>query len=156
MAMVARGHGGDNDPPNDDRPWEPPSIHKNAKGRKKGFNAKLIKKFKDGEKKKLPIKFDFNDLRTTKPIGLNRRDFTGLIGNEIERSVPLCYESWEALPDKYKETLCPACSFMLCDLDFEPSSLPSCDLMSLTNMLILLHYLESFKSELAEVFVFQS
>ncbi|GJS21950.1 hypothetical protein Tco_0450582 [Tanacetum coccineum] len=48
-----------------------------------------------------------------------------------------------------------ACSFMLCDLDFEPlslslSSLPSCDLMSLTNMLILLHYLESFKSELAE------
>ncbi|GJQ88899.1 hypothetical protein Tco_0000038 [Tanacetum coccineum] len=50
-----------------------------------------------------------------------------------------------------------ACSFMLCDLDFEPlslslSSLPSCDLMSLTNMLILLHYLESFKSEFAEVF----
>ncbi|GJY13109.1 reverse transcriptase domain-containing protein [Tanacetum coccineum] len=49
-----------------------------------------------------------------------------------------------------------ACSFMLCDLDFEPlslslSSLPSCDLMSLTNMLILLHYLESFKSEFAEV-----
>ncbi|GJV15204.1 hypothetical protein Tco_1360527 [Tanacetum coccineum] len=47
------------------------------------------------------------------------------------------------------------CSFMLCDLDFEPlslslSSMPSCDLVSLTNMLILLHYLESFKSELAE------
>ncbi|GJR24349.1 hypothetical protein Tco_0972876 [Tanacetum coccineum] len=54
-----------------------------------------------------------------------------------------------------------ACSFMLCDLDFEPlslslSSLPSCDLVSLTDMLILLHYLESFKSELAEVFVFKS
>ncbi|GJZ72467.1 hypothetical protein Tco_0636318 [Tanacetum coccineum] len=53
------------------------------------------------------------------------------------------------------------CSFMLCDLDFEPlslslSSMPSCDLISLTNMLILLHYLESFKSELAEVFVFKS
>ncbi|GJZ90063.1 hypothetical protein Tco_0661990 [Tanacetum coccineum] len=36
----------------------------------------------------------------------------------------------------------PACSFMLCDLDFEPSSLslssmPSCDLESLTNILIL-------------------
>ncbi|GJS20440.1 gypsy type transposase [Tanacetum coccineum] len=49
------------------------------------------------------------------------------------------------------------CSFMLCDLDFEPlslslSSMPSCDLVSLTNMLILLHYLESFKSELAELF----
>ncbi|GJV94695.1 hypothetical protein Tco_1546272 [Tanacetum coccineum] len=34
------------------------------------------------------------------------------------------------------------CSFMLCDLDFEPlslplSSLPSCDLVSLTNILIL-------------------
>ncbi|GJY03458.1 hypothetical protein Tco_0369398 [Tanacetum coccineum] len=53
------------------------------------------------------------------------------------------------------------CSFMLCDLDIEPlslslSSMPSCDLVSLTNMLILLHYLESFKSELAEVFVFKS
>ncbi|GJU21173.1 hypothetical protein Tco_1154515 [Tanacetum coccineum] len=35
-----------------------------------------------------------------------------------------------------------ACSFMLCDLDFEPlslslSSLPSCDLVSFTNILIL-------------------
>ncbi|GKC61094.1 hypothetical protein Tco_1088692 [Tanacetum coccineum] len=37
---------------------------------------------------------------------------------------------------------CKACSFMLCDLDFEPlslslSSLPSCDLVSFTNILIL-------------------
>ncbi|GKC95847.1 hypothetical protein Tco_1161289, partial [Tanacetum coccineum] len=35
-----------------------------------------------------------------------------------------------------------ACSFMLCDLDFEPlslslSSMPSCDIVSLTNILIL-------------------
>ncbi|GJZ77294.1 hypothetical protein Tco_0641966 [Tanacetum coccineum] len=35
-----------------------------------------------------------------------------------------------------------ACSFMLCDLDFEPlslslSSMPSCDLVSFTNILIL-------------------
>ncbi|GKD08128.1 hypothetical protein Tco_1187813 [Tanacetum coccineum] len=35
-----------------------------------------------------------------------------------------------------------ACSFMLCDLDFEPlslslTSMPSCDLESLTNILIL-------------------
>ncbi|GKA32133.1 hypothetical protein Tco_0718500 [Tanacetum coccineum] len=38
--------------------------------------------------------------------------------------------------------LIEACSFMLCDLDFEPlslslSSMPSCDLESLTNILIL-------------------
>ncbi|GJS33657.1 hypothetical protein Tco_0532039 [Tanacetum coccineum] len=85
MAMVVRGHGGDNGPPNDDRPWEPPDIHKNANGRKKGSDAGLIKKFEDGEKKKQPIKFDLNDLRTAKPIGPNRRHFTGLIGNEIER-----------------------------------------------------------------------
>nr|GEW03446.1 hypothetical protein [Tanacetum cinerariifolium] len=108
MAMVVRGHGGDNGPPNDDRPWEPPAIHKNAKGRKKGSNDALIKKFEVGEKKKLPIKFDLNDLRTTKPIGPNHRHFTGLIGNEIKRSVPFCYESWDALPDKYKGTLWPA------------------------------------------------
>ncbi|GJR47348.1 hypothetical protein Tco_1315451 [Tanacetum coccineum] len=71
--------------------------------------------------------------------------------------------AWNTSVPAVHETVQPwlalACSFMLCDLDFEPlslslSSLPSCDLMSLTNMLILLHYLESFKSELAEVFVF--
>nr|GEV83450.1 hypothetical protein [Tanacetum cinerariifolium] len=44
MAMVVTGHGGDNGPLNDDRLWEPTSIHKNAKGRKKGFDATLIKK----------------------------------------------------------------------------------------------------------------
>ncbi|GJR35099.1 retrovirus-related pol polyprotein from transposon TNT 1-94 [Tanacetum coccineum] len=68
------------------------------------------------------------------------------------------YESCDPVdtPMVEKSKLDDACSFMLCDLDFEPlslslSSLPSCDLVSLTNMLILLHYLESFKSELAEV-----
>ncbi|GJZ18188.1 hypothetical protein Tco_0554311 [Tanacetum coccineum] len=71
--------------------------------------------------------------------------------NELRR-----YHSKRNSPSNYK-----VCSFMLCDLDFEPlslslSSMPSCDLVSLTNMLILLHYLESFKSELAEVFVFKS
>ncbi|GKB05209.1 putative ribonuclease H-like domain-containing protein [Tanacetum coccineum] len=65
------------------------------------------------------------------------------------------------LTSSWPDIMFVACSFMLCDLDFEPlslslSSLPSCDLMSLTNMLILLHYLESFKSEFAEVFVFKS
>ncbi|GKC78533.1 hypothetical protein Tco_1129307 [Tanacetum coccineum] len=94
MAMVVRGHGGDNGPPNDDRPWEPPSIHKNAKGRNKGSDAKLIKKFEDG-KKKISIDFDRTDQNTAKPVGDNNQDFTGLIGNKIERSVPLCYESWE-------------------------------------------------------------
>ncbi|GJT15803.1 hypothetical protein Tco_0874509 [Tanacetum coccineum] len=66
-----------------------------------------------------------------------------------------------AMYSAFVEDIEVVCSFMLCDLDFEPlslslSSLPSCDLVSLTNMLILLHYLESFKSELAEVFVFKS
>nr|GEY98897.1 hypothetical protein [Tanacetum cinerariifolium] len=82
--MVVRGHGRDNGPPNDDRPWEPPAIHKNAKGKKNGSDVAFIKIFKVGEKKKLPIKFDLNDLRTAKPIGPNRRHFTSLIGNEIE------------------------------------------------------------------------
>ncbi|GJT80260.1 hypothetical protein Tco_1054602 [Tanacetum coccineum] len=48
-----------------------------------------------------------------------------------------------------------ACSFMLCDLDFEPlslssSSFPSCDLVSLANILILCLILKASKSELAE------
>ncbi|GJR17086.1 hypothetical protein Tco_0965613 [Tanacetum coccineum] len=50
------------------------------------------------------------------------------------------------------------CSFMLRELDFELCHClyrlcTFCDLVSFTNMLILLHYVESFKSELAEVFV---
>ncbi|GJX99099.1 hypothetical protein Tco_0356118 [Tanacetum coccineum] len=65
--------------------------------------------------------------------------------------------AWNTSVPAVHETVQPcACSFMLCDLDFEPlslslSSLPSCDLMSLTNMLILLHYLESLNQMLAEV-----
>ncbi|PWA96694.1 formin-like protein 18 [Artemisia annua] len=55
MAMVAHGHGGDNGPPNNDRPWEPPKTHKNPKGRKRGHDAKLEKKFDDGGKKNFPL-----------------------------------------------------------------------------------------------------
>ncbi|GJZ25599.1 formin-like protein 18, partial [Tanacetum coccineum] len=63
-----------------------------------------------GHKKNLPIIFDLNDQKTAKPVGPkpvgpNCRDFTGLIRNEIEQSIPLCYESWEAVPEKYKGTL---------------------------------------------------
>ncbi|GJV15511.1 hypothetical protein Tco_1360834 [Tanacetum coccineum] len=49
------------------------------------------------------------------------------------------------------------CSFMLCDLDFEPlslslSSMPSCDLVSffLCQIAHTMPYLERFKSELAK------
>ncbi|GJS32420.1 hypothetical protein Tco_0530802 [Tanacetum coccineum] len=79
--------------------------------------------------------------------------------DELAEPIVEVEEQMVALVMDMEEDL--ACSFMLCDLDFEPlslslSSLPSCDLLFLTNMLILLHYLESFKSELAEVFVFKS
>ncbi|GKB36202.1 hypothetical protein Tco_0881144 [Tanacetum coccineum] len=108
MAMVVREDG----PPDDDT-WEPRPIKKNAKGRKKGSDAALIRKFELGEKKRLSIKFDLHELRTAKPIGPNRRHFTGLIGNEIERSVPFCYESWDLVPDKHKGTIWPAINVVL-------------------------------------------
>ncbi|GJR05824.1 putative reverse transcriptase domain-containing protein [Tanacetum coccineum] len=77
-------------------------------------------------------------------------------GIHVDPSKIEAVKNWEA-----PRTPSEVCSFMLCDLDFEPlllslSSMPSCDLVSLTNILILLHYLESFKSEFAEVFVFKS
>ncbi|GJS71880.1 reverse transcriptase domain-containing protein [Tanacetum coccineum] len=59
-----------------------------------------------------------------------------------------------------KQCTKPACSFMLCDLDFEPlslslSSLPSSILCSLDQPCSYFwHYHESFKSELSEVFDF--
>ncbi|GKF94091.1 hypothetical protein Tco_0283791, partial [Tanacetum coccineum] len=45
------------------------------------------------------------------------------------------------------------CSFMLCDLDFEPltlslMSMPSCDLESLTNILILCLILKALNQSL--------
>ncbi|GJV68486.1 hypothetical protein Tco_1483995 [Tanacetum coccineum] len=55
-----------------------------------------------------------------------------------EKKYPLSQETITKMLNKRLE----ACSFMLCDLDFEPLSLslsymPSCDLVSLTNILIL-------------------
>ncbi|GJV92135.1 hypothetical protein Tco_1539948 [Tanacetum coccineum] len=62
------------------------------------------------------------------------------------------YAQWQSRVLRYVDTkpngealrkcILQACSFMLCDLDFEPlslslSSLPSCNLVSLTNILIL-------------------
>ncbi|GJU61103.1 hypothetical protein Tco_1238869 [Tanacetum coccineum] len=51
-------------------------------------------------------------------------------------------DSGEEDDSKIQDETCLVCSFMLCDLDFKPlslslSSLPSCDLVSLINMLIL-------------------
>ncbi|GJU35689.1 formin-like protein 18 [Tanacetum coccineum] len=108
MALVlGRGHGGDNGPPDDDRPWQPPPYHTNEKARKRARDGELKKKFRLGGKKKLPIKFDVLDQKTVKPVGENNHNFTGLIGNEIERVVPFCFKSWEDVPDKYKTTLWP-------------------------------------------------
>nr|GEY94750.1 hypothetical protein [Tanacetum cinerariifolium] len=62
----------------------PPSARLIAKGRKKGSDAALIKKFKVGEKKRLPIKFNLYDLRTAKPIGLVTGGGGGLSGGDGE------------------------------------------------------------------------
>ncbi|GJW64215.1 reverse transcriptase domain-containing protein [Tanacetum coccineum] len=110
MAMVVREDG----PPDDDT-WEPRPIKK-RQGKKKRLCAALIRKFELGEKKRLSIKFDLHELRTAKPIGPNRRHFTGLIGNEIERSVPFCYESWDLVPDKHKGTIWPAINVTYFDM----------------------------------------
>ncbi|GJZ74866.1 hypothetical protein Tco_0639331 [Tanacetum coccineum] len=97
MAMVqGRGNGGDNGPPGDKRPWQPPDGCKNAKGRKEGRNLKLNRQIEVNENKPISIEFDLRDQRTAKPIGPNDRDFTGLIGNEIQSSVPFHFESWDA------------------------------------------------------------
>ncbi|PWA41149.1 hypothetical protein CTI12_AA542690 [Artemisia annua] len=76
-------------------------------GRKKDHDAKLEKKFDDGGKQKLSIDFDYRDRRTAKPVGDNSGDFTRLIANEIQRSVPFHYETWDDVDDKYKTTLWP-------------------------------------------------
>ncbi|GKB88718.1 hypothetical protein Tco_0960990, partial [Tanacetum coccineum] len=108
MALVqGRGHGGDNSPPNDDVPWQPPSECKNEKARKKARDLTLKKKFANNHKKPLPIKFDIVNLETVKPIGPNARDFTSLIGNEIKQKVPFYYDSWENIPKSCKTTLWP-------------------------------------------------
>ncbi|GJR70494.1 hypothetical protein Tco_0016559 [Tanacetum coccineum] len=105
MALVLRrGHGGDNGPPDDDRPWKPPPT---TQARKRARDGELKKTFRLGGKKKLPIKFDVLDQKTVKPVGENNHNFTGLIGNEIERVVPFYFKSWEDVPDKYKTTLWP-------------------------------------------------
>ncbi|GKB37996.1 hypothetical protein Tco_0882938, partial [Tanacetum coccineum] len=52
MEMVqGRGHGGDNGPPGEERPWQPTGGYKNAKGRKEGHNLKLNQKIEITENK---------------------------------------------------------------------------------------------------------
>ncbi|GJZ71725.1 hypothetical protein Tco_0635576 [Tanacetum coccineum] len=82
----------------------------------------------------------------------NRKEFDWLedMDEEIDKHKLEAHYSYMAkiqeVPTADSETntepLEQACSFMLCDLDFEPlslslSSMPSCDLVSLTNILIL-------------------
>ncbi|GJS34505.1 formin-like protein 18 [Tanacetum coccineum] len=114
MAMVVREDG----PPDDDT-WEPRPIKKNTKGRKKVCRY-AHKKFELVREKAIH-QIDLHKLRTAKPIGPNRRHFTGLIGNEIERSVPFCYESWDLVPDKHKGTIWPAINVTYFDMK-EPLS----------------------------------
>ncbi|GKE08043.1 retrovirus-related pol polyprotein from transposon TNT 1-94 [Tanacetum coccineum] len=73
----------------------------------------------------------------TKWVFRYKLDENGVISRNKARLVAQGYNQQEGID--YDETVC---SFMLCDLDFEPltlslSSLPSCDLESLTNILIL-------------------
>ncbi|GJW47506.1 hypothetical protein Tco_0079152 [Tanacetum coccineum] len=86
------------------------------------------------------------------PVEILEREFKKLKRSRIP--IVKVFE-WKFINEGLEYTWGNVCSSMLCDLDFEPlllslSSLPSYDLVSLTNMLILLHYLESFKSELGE------
>ncbi|GKE78218.1 formin-like protein 18, partial [Tanacetum coccineum] len=101
MTMVVRGHGGDNGPPNDDRPWEPPAIHKNAKGRKKGSDAGLIKKFEDGEKKTLGslknLRMTYFDMKT---------HFLGSNAKQIEKGMEAQFKGqYRNRKNKFKDDM---------------------------------------------------
>ncbi|GJU01722.1 reverse transcriptase domain-containing protein [Tanacetum coccineum] len=91
-----------------------------------------------------------NIVKTVYPYGaIEITDKYGFSSKVNGQRLKKCYErnidnEKEEVVEFMSETMTQydACSFMLCDLDFEPlslslSSLPSCDLVSFTNILIL-------------------
>ncbi|GKE54547.1 putative reverse transcriptase domain-containing protein [Tanacetum coccineum] len=106
------------------------------------FRACVID-FGKGWERYLPlVEFSYNN---SYHASIKAAPFEALYGRKC--SSPVC---WAEVGDVqligpeiiYETTKKIACSFMLCDLDFEPlslslSSLPSCDLVSFTNILIL-------------------
>ncbi|GJS53250.1 hypothetical protein Tco_0626612 [Tanacetum coccineum] len=69
-------------------------------------------------------------------------EYLSALGAAISRAIKKGMQDGLAAEINYGQECRVACSFMLCDLDFEPlslslSSMPSCDLVSLTHILIL-------------------
>ncbi|KAL8231405.1 hypothetical protein R6Q57_001183 [Mikania cordata] len=76
------------------------------KRRSRGRNLKLFKKFAENGKKPLPVQVD--DVEGMFGfVGPNQSDFVRLISNQIWDEVPLCYKSWNDVPDSERSMIYP-------------------------------------------------
>ncbi|GJX40212.1 hypothetical protein Tco_0255202 [Tanacetum coccineum] len=101
--------------------------------------VKGIKKerVKTSENQRVEGKKDKGTAPAEAPILMIRQDESYMKNNALKGFTSEDREI--TFPSRGSNSSAPVCSFMLCDLDIEPlsSSMPSCDLVSLTNILIL-------------------
>ncbi|KAL8217865.1 hypothetical protein R6Q57_021238 [Mikania cordata] len=88
------------------------------KGRSKGKNLTLYKKYEQNNKKPLPLAVT-TDKDQYRFVGDNSSDFIRLISNEMGKTVPFYYASWQDVPNEYKQAIYPTlfvtihCNFYL-------------------------------------------
>ncbi|KAL8201686.1 hypothetical protein R6Q57_010833 [Mikania cordata] len=82
------------------------SLHNPKKRRSKGKNLTLYKKYEQNNKKPLPLAVT-TDEDQYRFVGDNSSDFIRLISNEVGKTVPFYYASWQDVPNEYKHAIYP-------------------------------------------------
>ncbi|KAL8209636.1 hypothetical protein R6Q57_006368 [Mikania cordata] len=94
MATYHGGDGGNEDPWNPNRLTGGCESSQPKKRRSKGKNLTLYKKYEQNNKKPLPLAVT-TDEDQYRFVGDNNSDFIRLISNELGKTVPFYYASWQ-------------------------------------------------------------
>ncbi|KAL8262463.1 hypothetical protein R6Q59_023812 [Mikania micrantha] len=106
MATYHGGDGGNEDPWNPNRLPSGCESSQPKKRRSKGKNLTLYKKYEQNNKKPLPLAVT-TDEDQYRFVGDNSSDFIRLTSNEVRKTVPFYYASWQDVPNEYKHAIYP-------------------------------------------------
>ncbi|KAL8239962.1 hypothetical protein R6Q59_016529 [Mikania micrantha] len=106
---MATYHGGDG---RNEDPWNSNMLpggcesSQPKKRRSKGKNLTSYRKYEQNNKKPLPLAVT-TDEDQYRFVGDNNSDFIRLISNEVGKTVPFYYASWQDVPNEYKQVIYP-------------------------------------------------
>ncbi|KAL8230507.1 hypothetical protein R6Q57_000285 [Mikania cordata] len=106
MATYHGGDGGNEDPWNPNRLPGGCESSQPKKRRSKGKNLTLYKKYEQNNKRPLPLAVT-TDEDQYRFVGDNSPDFIRPISNEVGKTVPFYYASWQDVPNEYKQAIYP-------------------------------------------------